>query len=316
MATVVVERDVDCACEPHALWCIVADTDRLNRAVGLGSLELEPNDGPSSARFVVSTVSGGFPMQYEEHPFEWVENERFTVRRVLRAGMFKEIVTTFSLAAREGGGTRLTIKVVIQTKLGFLNPIVRFQLARSISRMAKEVREIDQELAAGRPAGFQLSAGHVNHEVLDRIGRELAESTPETDRNMVKRLVDMVSGASDPDVMRIRPFELAEQWRADPTEVLRACLYAALGGLFELRWDLVCPSCRTASSQLTSLADLSAHSACQLCDITFDLDLDKAVEVTFRPTKAVRHVDDGPYCVALLPEISSCGTRDLASRAS
>jgi adenylate cyclase len=298
MSAVVVERSIDCACERQALWCMVADTERLNRAIGLGSIALAPNESEeSSARFVVSTVSGGFAMEYEEHPFEWVENERFTVRRVLRGGMFHEIVTSFSLAPRDGGGTRLSVRIEVDPKIGFMKPIVRFQVARSIARIEKEVREIDAQIGQGRPPGFQLSDSRVHHETLDRIGRELATSAPEADRDMIARLVDFVRSGPDPDVMRVRPFELAERWQADGNAVLRACLHAALGGLFELRWDLVCPSCRTASSQLTSLSELGKHGDCQLCDITFDLDLDRAVEVTFRPTRAVRHVDEGPYCV-------------------
>jgi class 3 adenylate cyclase len=233
MSAVVVERSIDCACERQALWCMVADTERLNRAIGLGSIALAPNESEeSSARFVVSTVSGGFAMEFEDHPFEWVENERFTVRRVLRGGMFHEIVTSFSLAPRDGGGTRLSVRIEVDPKIGFMKPIVRFQVARSIARIEKEVREIDAQIGQGRPPGFQLSDSRVHHETL-----------------------------------------------------------------FELRWDLVCPSCRTASSQLTSLSELGKHGDCQLCDITFDLDLDRAVEVTFRPTRAVRHVDEGPYCV-------------------
>lgn len=277
---------------------MVADTERLNRAIGLTSIQLKPNEKEeSSARFVVSTVSGGFAMEYEEHPFEWVENERFTVRRVLRGGMFHEIITSFALAPREGGGTRLTVRIEVDPKVGFLKPIIKLQVARSISRIEREVRDIDAQIGQGRPPGFQLSTSRVNHDALERIGRELASQVPEADREMVARLVDMVAKAPDPDVMRVRPFELAERWQADEHAVLRGCLHAALGGLFELRWDLVCPSCRTASSQLTSLAELGNHSECQLCDISFDLDLDKAVEVTFRPTRAVRHVDEGPYCV-------------------
>ena len=66
MAAIVVERAVELQSEPAALWCIITDTERLNRAIGMGRIELLPNDDESAARYLVRTVSGGFPVEYEE----------------------------------------------------------------------------------------------------------------------------------------------------------------------------------------------------------------------------------------------------------
>src|SRR5450755_1962356 len=65
MSQVVVERHIDLKSERAALWCAVGDTERLNRAIGLGRLELKPNSDASAARFVVRTVSAGMPLEYE-----------------------------------------------------------------------------------------------------------------------------------------------------------------------------------------------------------------------------------------------------------
>jgi class 3 adenylate cyclase len=79
--------------------------------------------------------------------------------------------------------------------------------------------------------------------------------------------------------------------------VLGVCLSAVRAGLLDLRWEIICPSCRTASDVLPSLASLSEHGACQLCDLEFALDLEDAVEATFAPARAIRDLDDGPYCI-------------------
>ena len=76
-------------------------------------------------------------------------------------------------------------------------------------------------------------------------------------------------------------------------EVLRAFLKAVPAGLVELRWGIICPSCMTSSQQVRALEEIKAEGHCQLCDITFDLDLDRAVEATFLPHPAVRRVPDG-----------------------
>jgi class 3 adenylate cyclase len=79
--------------------------------------------------------------------------------------------------------------------------------------------------------------------------------------------------------------------------VLRAFLKAVPAGLVELRWGIICPSCLTASQQARGLEEIKAEGHCQLCDITFDLDLDRAVEATFLPHPGLRRVPDAMFCI-------------------
>ena len=74
-------------------------------------------------------------------------------------------------------------------------------------------------------------------------------------------------------------------------------LHGVPAGLFELRWAIVCPSCRTASELATSLDEVKPEGHCQLCDISFELDLDRAVEATFVPHEAVRKVENQMFCI-------------------
>ena len=68
-------------------------------------------------------------------------------------------------------------------------------------------------------------------------------------------------------------------------------------GVVELRWALVCPSCRTANDQVTSLSEITDTGHCQLCDISYGIELDRAVEATFRPHPSVRTVTDAMFCI-------------------
>ena len=112
-----------------------------------------------------------------------------------------------------------------------------------------------------------------------------------------RRLGALIREASDADLVRIRPFELADRWQEDRGDLLRAMLHGVPAGLFELRWAIVCPSCRTASEVATSLDEVKAEGHCQLCDITFELELDRAVEATFVPHDAVRRVEAQMFCI-------------------
>ncbi|MBI3206530.1 MAG: hypothetical protein HYZ29_33645 [Myxococcales bacterium] len=293
---VVVERVVACRADAGALWPLVTDTERLNRAVGLGRLALSPNDDASAARHVVTTVSGGFPLEYEERPYEWIEPTRFSVRRDVRRGLVTQLLNEFELAPRTGGGTNVTVRVGAQPKFGVIAPVLRLQVGRFVGRIADYIEQIDGALAAGGRA-LASAAGSVDGSVLDRLAAPYLESLPGPAQSAGKQLVDLIRSGSDVDVDRIRPFELAETWGIDRNVMLAACLHAVSAGLLELCWDLICPSCRTASERSQSLTDLGAHAHCQLCDISFDLDLDQAVEATFRPTAGIRTVDEGPYCI-------------------
>jgi class 3 adenylate cyclase len=297
MSAVIVEKSIDCASDAEALWRVVSDTERINRAVGLGALELEPLNGESSARYLVSTVSGGFPLVYEELPFEWVENRRFVVKRVVRRGMVQSLVNEFELAPLEAGSTRVTVRITVDPNLPLLAPVIRVQVKRFVERICREIARRDAELVQGHAPKSQGRVAHVDVAPLERAASALRQRVAEPDRALVERLVEHVSGSSDADVSRIRPFELADVWRADRRRVLALFLEGVRAGLLELRWDLVCPSCRTASDSTPSLKDLPANGHCQLCDISFDLELDRAVEATFAPARGLRSIDAGPYCI-------------------
>ena len=132
-------------------------------------------------------------------------------------------------------------------------------------------------------------------ELLDAAIAQLASDGVR--RELALRLDALVRNGSDADLVRMRPFELADEWGEDRREVLRACLRAVPAGLLEMRWGIICPSCLTASQQAAALADIAAEGHCQLCDITFELDLDRAVEATFLPHPAVRPSPDAVFCI-------------------
>ena len=109
---------------------------------------------------------------------------------------------------------------------------------------------------------------------------------------------NLVRAGADADVVRMRPFSLADDWKL------------TIGARFCARSSRACPrgwssfaggsSARAASrrrSRRARLEEIKPEGHCQLCDITFDLDLDRAVEATFLPHPAVRRVPDAMFCI-------------------
>jgi adenylate cyclase len=297
MAQVVVERHIDLNSDRGALWCAVGDTERLNRAIGLGQLELTPNSDGSAARFVVRTVSAGIPLEYEERPFEWVEGERFSVRRTHRSGVMKGMDTAFALTERTEGGTRVTVRIAIDPRYSLLAPVLRMQLSRTLDRIETELKSADADVQAGRSACFRKTITPVDASAFNRAKSALSALVSAERKALAARLAEFVESGSDADVSRIRPLDLAVDWDVDGRELLAVCLSAVVVGLLELRWDLVCPSCRTANDRQTSLSELPAGGHCQLCDISYEIELDRAVEATFVPASALRQPEPGPFCI-------------------
>ncbi len=297
MSQVVVERHIDLKSERAALWCAVGDTERLNRAIGLGRLELKPKSDASAARFVVRTVSAGIPLEYEERPFEWIENQYFSVRRVLRSGVMKSMEHSFTLEPRPDGGTRLTVRLVIEPRYALLGPVIRLQTARMAERIEAEFQSVDRDVQAGKGVCFRINTTPADAAALDRAKNALVASVSPERKPLAARLAEFVRSASDADVSRIRPLDLAVLWEVDGRDLLAVCLSAVMNGLLELRWDLVCPSCRTANDRQSSLGELPRTGHCQLCDLSYEIELDRAVEATFLPASALRQPEPGPFCI-------------------
>lgn len=313
MSQIEVERSIDCLSSAEQLWPVITDTERLNRAIGLGRLEVIPNSDDSAARYLIKTVAAGFPLEYEERPFEWQHNRRFAVRRVVRKGLTSEIENRFALTPLKAGGTRLSMSVRLAPKVGLLRPVMALQVRRTVARVLKEFAAIDAELHAGHQAEFSSFVPSVGADALDRAADTLrqdlssganAERSPghqgaqgSQGSALTERLIQWVRTAADSEVDRIRPFELADRWGCDRRELLELCLAAVNAGVLQLSWDLVCPSCRASAERLASLVELNTSGHCQFCDIDYDLDLDQAVEASFSPASAVRKIDVGPYCI-------------------
>ena len=78
-------------------------------------------------------------------------------------------------------------------------------------------------------------------------------------------------------------------------------------GLLVLRWDLICPRCRGAKAVVTSLDQLPQGAHCPSCNIPFDRDFSRNVEVTFDPADDIRPPPGGTVSVDLIASIAAAG---------
>jgi adenylate cyclase len=287
-----VEVSIDCQSELRALWDTLTDTEYLNRASGLKARTLTKIADADGSRYRVATRAGGFRVEWNECPFEWTYLKTYRVRRRMLKGPVSAIDNTIGFEPIELGGTRVKLILELTPKVGFLAPMIRFGARRELESLARTVREVDRAIQAGKPPPGPLV--QLKPDALERAAGELRKQAP---AELVEKLVALVRDGRDDVIGRIRPYEWADLWQADRRAVLSMCLAAVRCGLLELRWEVICPSCRTAAERLPTLSALDGHGSCHLCDLSFGLDLDESVEATFVPAAGVRQVDQQQYCV-------------------
>ena len=75
------------------------------------------------------------------------------------------------------------------------------------------------------------------------------------------------------------------------------CLHAAKSGALGMVWDVICPSCRIPSSVVESLEKIEEHASCKTCNLGFDVDFSRAIELAFRASPALREVETRTFCI-------------------
>ncbi|HYB08175.1 MAG TPA: DUF5939 domain-containing protein [Alphaproteobacteria bacterium] len=100
-----------------------------------------------------------------------------------------------------------------------------------------------------------------------------------------------VQKASDRELCRINPLAFATSHGLDADQVIAAFLHAAHIGIFELSWNVFCPSCSgVLESTATLKAIKRAEYMCAFCDASYEPKLDEVVEVTFSVSPRVRRI--------------------------
>ncbi|MFQ5784120.1 MAG: adenylate/guanylate cyclase domain-containing protein [Alphaproteobacteria bacterium] len=285
---------------PEAIWPALADTARFNEAAGLPKHRIEEaGQADGSVRFFARARKGVFALEWEEIPVEWVDRQWFRHLRIFSKGPIRTLCATLRLVPDDRGGAigHYTIDASAANLLGALILTGGFfrMAERTFTRLADGIREWADGACTvpfqAAPARLSAAARARLEAMISRI-----ESSP-NGHGLARRLADWMLTAQEVDLMRIRPLALASDWDVDGREVVELCLQAVREGLLELRWDLLCPRCRGAKMTIESLDRLPRAAHCNACNIGYESDFARNVELTFHPAPAVREVVDGEFCL-------------------
>ncbi|MBI3969274.1 MAG: adenylate/guanylate cyclase domain-containing protein [Chloroflexi bacterium] len=282
---------------PRALWGLVADTRRLNRAIGLPQLTytVTPADDGGSNVAAAIRVCGVTAARWREYPFDWQEPWRYSVRREFEGGPLDTLTATVELRPQGSG-----VEVVASTEIWPRNAVgalvARVVGPRTTKRVIEQCRLFEQYLLGRAPNPFpQLRPRALESSRLVVICGELIAGGQQ--RALVERLREHLSTAPDEDVSSMRAFELADRWKADRHEILVLFLHATAAGLLTLSWDVLCPNCRLPNDEYHSLRELKGTGHCDVCNIIYDATFDRLVEVRFAAAPAIRPTSGATFCI-------------------
>ncbi|BBZ37130.1 adenylate/guanylate cyclase domain-containing protein [Mycobacterium conspicuum] len=292
---------------PDQIWPILADTNRFNEALGLPPYRLEETPQPNGT--VVRRgreKAAGFLLEWEEKPYEWIAGRHFRQTRVFTKGPFRRFGPVFDLESDGKGGSRVSYTLEWEP-LGVVGRLSGARLAaRAGENVSKRVLEaIDfLNLARGDPSSRRLTPFVLPQPVLPQGARERATAMArEIDRSpygngLGARLSELVLEGMAADLTDIRPKVLAADLGVPPRAATEACLAGVKAGLLDMKWGLLCPNCRGAKISVATLSDLPHGAHCPTCNIDYDRDFERNVELTFKAAPAIRPLPDNYYCLS------------------
>jgi class 3 adenylate cyclase len=285
---------------PEKVWPIFSDTARFNEAAGLPKYQVQeiPQANGSILRLASAKVAG-ISFEWDDRPYEWVQNLSFSQTRIFRNGPLKTFGPIFELR-RDGSGTvaSYTLQARPNGILGWL--LLRFGFLQKGGRIIDTlIKSASVRLAGGQPQLFDYEPPRLPKGAVERVAATVA-AIEQTNygHGMAARLGEYLLHAQEVDLAHMRPLKLGREWGAEPRLVVELCFEAVRAGLLKLSWDLLCPRCRGAKSSAATLDQLPNQAHCPSCNIVFDANFSKNVELSFQPSPTIRELASGEFCLS------------------
>ena len=101
----------------------------------------------------------------------------------------------------------------------------------------------------------------------------------------------LVTSGADRELARINVLAFAAAHGLNEEAAIAAFLHASQLGIFELSWDVLCPTCRGVLDVATTLKNVHQEPyECALCSKSFEVSLDEMIEVVFTVSPRVRKI--------------------------
>ena len=285
---------------PGELWPVLADTNRFNEAMGLPPYVLEETPQPNGT--VLRRGRGkaaGFTLEWEEKPYEWIEGRHFRQAREFTKGPFRRFGPVFDLEPDGKAGSRVTYALEYEP-LTLTGRLFGARLAKQAGGVVeKRILEAVAFAKGERPTWFDIAPPELPEGARERAAALAAEVDRSPYGNSLGRpLADLVLTGMATDLAHLKPKKLAQDLKVPQRAAIEACLAGTRAGLLTMKWDLLCTNCRGAKLTASALSELPRGAHCPSCNIDYDRDFEKNVELSFAPAPAVRPLGVGGFCLS------------------
>ena len=284
----------DLSGEPDALWRLMSDTSRVNRALGVSEMHFEERDGKRWG----SSRNGGVRHEWVEVPWNWVAGQWLESLRVYERG-FPRAVFAVQRFEKIETGTRVYLYFGAVPRNAVGSAALKIGYPGLVRAYKQVLPQMAAQLDRPRPEILEIPAPELDYDqrarlaaICDQLG---ARALPVS---AIEQLASWVRTGDEQDLARIQIRERARTWGLAEDELLRTALHATRLGMLELSWDVVCPHCRGVREESTALGGVPREASCDVCNIRFGTGDPESVEITFRVHSSVRDVPRRLFCSA------------------
>ena len=283
----------------EAVWLVLSRTDWINRSVGLPPVSYEfTRNAEGGSTIQARARMLGMDMRWQELPFEWLEPEFYRVHRLYDSGPFKEGFFGMDLHAESEHRTRAVFFAEVEPRNGFTRWIAEHVIGPKTARdMGRIIAQTEDFLSGQAAVPIPKLPVHPVNENAFAAGLEKLRASGQP-LDLTERLVNLLRDSPDVSVSHMRPLAVARQWKRDPWEVLGLFLHATRAGLLDLSWEVLCPNCRSTTQPVASLSGLRRAAHCDVCQIEYNAEFDRSVELKFAVNPAIRPPDTQTFCLA------------------
>jgi class 3 adenylate cyclase len=284
---------------PEQLWPVLADTNRFNEAMGLPPYELEETPQPNGTILRRGKgKAGGLTVEWEEKPFEWIHGRHFRHGRVFIKGPFRHFGPAFDIEP-DGDGSKVVYAIEWEPLAVVARLFGRAVAGRVGAVVHKRYLQAVAFVNGERPTMFDLPPPKLPDGALDRAAAlaEAIDCSP-YGNGLGRRLSDYVLAGMATDLARLKPKRLAREFGVAQRPAVEACLAAVHAGLLTMKWELLCNNCRGAKFSTPTLSELPRGAHCPSCNIDYERDFERNVELAFAPAPAIRPLLRGGYCLS------------------
>ncbi|MBM7649485.1 hypothetical protein JOC78_002438 [Bacillus ectoiniformans] len=286
------------------VWELLSHTDHLNRVSGLFSVHFSPAQfiDRTFFRYAEAKVFGVVPMKWREYPFEWVKEERYSVERVYESGPIKRLLWSLEFkGSDEQIGDQSATEIIGTARFLPANPLGLAAIPLVGVKSIKKIMEyVDLYIAENRTREFdrlpqEKRGWAVDKERLAKLSEQLHVVHRHT--GQVERLIIHLTEHGDDEVLQMKPYQLADQWKEDRQQVLAMFLQATKIGLLKQSFTLMCPNCRVPKASAASMKDVKNEVHCDVCGVDYEMNFDRYIEMRFSVHPSIRQATDQTYCI-------------------